>query len=195
MTKILHIDASSAVTTSSSRKLSAAIVTKLNVNGGSVTYRDLAADSLPVLKETDIGAFFTPKDDRTDEQKQQIELSDSLVAELKAHDTIVLGVPMYNFNLPASLKLYQDLVARVGETFVYAEDGPKGLLENKKIYFAVTTGGVPAGSPADFLTPSLKVFFGFLGISDQNFIIADGMSTAPEESMKTAFENIEKLAV
>ncbi len=193
MTKILHIDASSMTTSSNSRKLSAAIVKKLNVSNEPVTYRDLSTSALPVLTEQQIGSFYTPPADRSDEQKQAIILSDSLIGELRAHDTIVLGVPMYNFNVPASLKLYQDLIARVGETFVYTEQGPKGLLENKKIYIAVTTGGVPIGSDYDSLTPSLKTFFGFIGLTDLTFITAEGTNNDLDKALQTANENIKKL--
>ncbi|NRA87367.1 MAG: NAD(P)H-dependent oxidoreductase [Rhizobiales bacterium] len=193
MTKILHIDASSMTISSSSRKLSAAIVKKLNVAAEDVTYRDLSTSNLQVITEAQIGSFFTPAADRSEDQKQVIKLSDSLVEELRANDTIVLGVPMYNFNVPASLKLYQDLVARVGETFIYTEEGPKGLLEGKKIYVAVTTGGVPIGSPADSLTPSLKTFFGFIGITDITFINADGTSVDLDKALETAYAEIEKL--
>ena len=101
---------------------------------------------------------------------------------------------MYNFNIPGSLKLYQDLVARVGETFVYTETGPKGLIEGKKIYFALTTGGVPIGSEMDYVSPSLKSYFGFLGLTDQTIIGADGLAVDPEVKLATAFSEIENLA-
>ncbi|MCJ8322700.1 MAG: NAD(P)H-dependent oxidoreductase [Rhizobiales bacterium] len=191
MTKILHIDSSSNTTSSNSRKLSAAIVAKL---GGDVTYRDLATSNLSVISEAHIAAFYTPKDDRNDAQNILLAQSDELVKELFEHDVIVIGVPMYNFNIPGSLKLYQDLVARVGETFVYTETGPKGLIEGKKIYFALTTGGVPIGSEMDYVSPSLKSYFGFLGLTDQTIIGADGLAVDPEVKLATAFSEIENLA-
>lgn len=191
MTKILHIDSSSNTTTSNSRKLSAAIVAKL---GGATTYRDLSTSNLSVISEAHIAAYYTPKDDRSDAQNELLAQSDELVKELFEHDVIVFGVPMYNFNIPASLKLYQDLVARVGETFAYTENGPKGLITGKKVYFALTTGGVPIGSEMDFVSPSLKTFFGFLGLTDQTIIGADGLASDPEIKLETAINEIENLA-
>lgn len=192
MTKILHIDSSSSTTGSNSRKLSAAIVAKL---GGDVTYRDLATSGSTILTEQHIGAFYTPAEARSDAQNELLKESDALIKELKDHDVIVIGVPMYNFNIPASLKLYQDLIARVGETFIYTETGPKGLVEGKKIYFALTTGGVPIGSEADFVSPSLKSFFNLLGIDDQTFIGADGLAVEPEQKVQKALDEIANWAV
>jgi FMN-dependent NADH-azoreductase len=194
MTKILHIDTSSTHNGSTSRALSAAIVAKVGGGNAEVTTRDVS-QGLPVLTEAQIGAYYTPKADRTEEQKNLLTLSDELVAELKDADIIVLGVPMYNFNVPASLKIYQDLVARVGETFVYKETGPEGLLKGKKTYIAVTTGGVPIGSDYDHLTPSLKTFFGFIGLTDLTFIAADALAANAEESTAKANAEIAALEV
>lgn len=191
MTKILHIDSSLKGEASNSRKLSAAIVAKL---GGDVTYRDLVKSNLPLVDEATFGAYYTPADARTDEQKASLAFSDSLLAEIYAADVIVIGAPMYNFSVSALLKLYIDLIARVGETFQYTETGPKGLLEGKKIYFAVATGGTPVGSPVDQLTPTLKTVFGFLGIEDQTIIDAsEGMAVDPEATLAKAFAKIKNL--
>lgn len=191
MTKILHIDSSLKGEASNSRKLSAAIVAKL---GGDVTYRDLVKSNLPLVDEATFGAYYTPADARTDEQKASLAFSDSLLAEIYAADIIVIGAPMYNFSVSALLKLYIDLIARVGETFQYTETGPKGLLEGKKIYFAVATGGTPVGSPVDQLTPTLKTVFGFLGIEDQTIIDAsEGMAVDSEATLAKAFAKIKNL--
>jgi len=108
MNTILHIDASSRSGESVSRKLSQAIVKNLSTEGTKVQYRDVSAD-LPFVDEEMIGAYYTPKDERSDEQNQAIELSDKIVNELKASDAIVIGAPMYNFGPPASLKAWADL--------------------------------------------------------------------------------------
>ena len=192
MTKILHIDSSLKGEASNTRKLSAAIVAKL---GGDVTYRDLVKSNLSPIDEAIFGAYYTPADDRSAEQKASLAQSDELLAEIYAADVIVIGAPMYNFSISASLKLYLDLICRVGETFQYTETGPKGLLEGKKIYFAIATGGTPIGSPADQLVPTLKTIFGFLGIEDQTVIDAsNGMAVDPEATMAAAFAKIDALA-
>jgi len=175
MSKILHIDSSAAKSQSNSRTLSKAIVEQLNPK--SVTYRDVS-EGLPVLTEAHINASFTPEESRTQEQKQILSLSDQLVEEIFSHDIIVIGVPMYNFGMPASMKLYIDLIARAGLTFLYSESGEKGLVEDKKVYFALTSGGVPldSGLPIDHLTASLKTFFNFLGMSNQTIVSASGLA-------------------
>lgn len=160
---VLHVDASARYQDSSSRRLSADLVAKLDADH--VEHRDLAKP-LPVLDDTWVRATFTPPQDRTAEQTEALALSDNLVAELQAADTIVLGTPIYNFAGPAALKVWFDLIARAGVTFRYTENGPEGLLANKKVIVIVTSGGVSIGSPADFLTPHLKQFFGFLGLTD-----------------------------
>lgn len=193
MTNILHIDASSRGEISNSRKLSAAIVAKI---GGDVTYRDMVAQEFAPINDAQVTAYYTMPNDRTNEQKQILLQSDELIAEVKAADVIVVGVPMYNFSVPAAYKLYIDLICRVGETFIYSETGPKGLLEGKKIYFAVTSGGTPIGADADHLVPLLKTVYGFIGITDQTFITAGGgMNIDPEEIMNKAMAEIDALNV
>jgi len=193
MNKILHIDSSAALTSSSSRKLSQAIVDQFKAE--SVTYNDISA-GLPVLSEAHIQAGFTPEETRTDEQKTILALSDTLVDQLVEHDVIVVGVPMYNFGIPASLKLYIDLVARAGRTFMYTDTGPKGLLEGKKVYFALTSGGVPlnVGLPVDHMTGQLKTFFDFIGVTEQEFITASGLADDAEKGMNGALESVLKIA-
>jgi FMN-dependent NADH-azoreductase len=100
-------------------------------------------------------------------------LSDKIVSELKYNDVLVIGVPIYNFSMPASLKAWADLAARLGETFRYTETGPVGLLENKKAYVVIASGGTIVDSEIDILTPWLRHFLGFIGIKDVTIIGAD----------------------
>ncbi len=193
MNTILHIDASSRSGESVSRKLSQAIVKNLSTEGTKVQYRDVSAD-LPFVDEEMIGAYYTPKDERSDEQNQAIELSDKIVNELKASDAIVIGAPMYNFGPPASLKAWADLAARVGETFMYTENGPVGLLENKKAYIAIATGGAGVNSPVDFLTPWLTQFLGFLGVTQVEVIEAEALNRKGPEAVQEAMSRIEELS-
>lgn len=191
MTKILHIDASGRKEGSTSRALGQKLVEKL---GGGATHRDIS-QGMSFVDDTTIGAYFTPAEQRNDAQKQAIALSEELVQELFDHDTYVIGIPMYNFTIPASFKAWADLVARAGLTFKYGDDGaPIGLLKNKKAYVVIATGGVPVGSDMDFLKPWLTFFLGFIGITDIEFITADGTMSRIDEVMNKAHAQIDALA-
>lgn len=192
MKNILHIDASSRSNDSVSRKLSHAIIDKLSDDQSKTLYRDVSS-GLPFVDETMINAYYTPKDQRTAEQNQAIALSDQIVNELSQSDIIVLGTPMYNFGPPASLKAWADLAARVGETFKYTENGPVGLLEGKKAYIAVATGGAAIDSPVDFLTPWLRLFFGFIGIDDVEVIKAEALNKAGQDAIDNSILEIGEL--
>ena len=169
---VLHIDSSPRLSGSISRDLTADIVARLT--GAHIITRDLTDTPVPQITEDWIGASFTPADDRSDAQKDTLALSEELVEELIAADTIVIGVPMYNFSVPAALKAWIDHVARPGRTFNYTADGPVGLLQGKRAIIAMATGGVPHGSDVDFATPYLKFFLGFIGITDVTVVAADG---------------------
>ena len=168
---VLHINASARHQDSVSRKLSAQIVQHLNP--AETAERDLA-NGAPLLDEIWTQATFTPPNDRTDIQAQALAYSDTLVAELLAADTIVIGSAMYNFNIPASFKAWIDQVMRAGVTFAYTENGPKGMLEGKKVIIALASGGTAIGSELDFATPYLKFAFGFMGITDVTVLDSDG---------------------
>lgn len=169
MTHILHIDASANLTTSVSRAASAKVV---EAQGGTRTYRDLAADPLPQIDEAWADARLTDPATRSAEDAERLALSDTLIAELQAADTIVIGAPLYNFGAPASLKAWMDLVARPGVTFRYTANGPEGLLKGKKAIVTVASGGVPVGSDVDFLSSHLRFFLGFIGITEVEILPA-----------------------
>ena len=173
--KILHIDASARKDDSVTRKLSAQLVKRLAGDYDQVTYRDLS-EGLPFVDETKIEAYFTAAEARTDEHREAIVLSDSIVSELKSSDVLVIGVPIYNFSMPASFKAWADLAARVGETFRYTETGPVGLLEYKKAFVVIASGGTKVDSQIDFLTPWLRQYLGFIGIKDVTVISADALN-------------------
>ncbi|HEV2596843.1 FMN-dependent NADH-azoreductase [Sphingopyxis sp.] len=175
MSHILRIDSSARHTGSTSRQLTDQLVTRLVEQGygASVTRRDLADTPPALLTENWVGANFTDDADRSDDQKAALAASDEMIAELEAADTIVIGVPIYNFSIPASLKAWIDLIARARRTFRYTEAGPEGLLKGKKAYLVVTSGGVPVGSDYDFATGYLRHVLGFVGITDVHIIAAD----------------------
>lgn len=187
---ILHIDSSARTQGSVSRDLSAQVVKRLE---GDVIRRDVST-GLPVISEAWVGANFTPAADRTDAQREVLTQSDALVAELEQADTVVIGTPIYNFAVPASLKLWIDLVARAGRTFKYTENGPVGLLEGKKAIIVVASGGTQAGSEIDFATGYLRHVLGFIGIKDVTFIEADALGRGAEEKLASAKSQIDTLA-
>lgn len=163
---LLHIDASARTDGSVTRQLSSKIVAKL---GGDVIRRDLGTP-LPLLNNDWLTANWTPEADRDALQNDTLALSDVLISELKAADTIVIGTPIYNFSIPAVLKAWIDLVARAGVTFRYSEQGPVGLLDGKRAVIAVASGGTPVGSEIDYATGYLTHVLGFLGITDVQIV-------------------------
>lgn len=194
MTKtILKINASARITDSASRPLVDRAVAKLSGADTKVIERDLAT-ALPAVSEDWLNANWTPAESRTGEQTTALELSDSLIRELKEADTIVLGLPMYNFGVPASFKAWVDLIARNGETFAYGENGPEGLLKDKRAVVIVATGGVPIGTPVDHSTPYVTTVLGFIGITDVTFIDAATLVANSDTVVPKAQAAIDALA-
>ena len=197
MTNILHITASiRSEDESVSRGLGSKLVQRLaDQSGATVIRRDLAANDMPPVTIERHSAHLTPKDERTAKQAELASTADELIAELQAADTVVISSPIYNFSMPATLKNWADLVARAGTTFQYTETGPQGLLTGKKAYIAIASGGTPVGSEIDFMSPWLKFFLGFLGITDVEVVAADGiMGEGGEEKIAAAHAEVERLA-
>ena len=192
--KILHVDASARQAGSVSRELSQHLVDALSETETQVTKRDIGLTPLPLISETWVGANFTPEENRTDSQKQVLELSDTLIAELEAADTLVLGVPIYNFGVPAAFKAWVDLIARARKTFKYTESGPVGLLEGKKAYVVIASGGTQSGSEIDFATPYVRHVLGFVGIHDVTIIAADQLMSTGDEKLTAARDQIAAVA-
>ncbi|MFT3688024.1 FMN-dependent NADH-azoreductase [Paenirhodobacter sp.] len=189
MTKILRLDTSIKGTQSVSLKLAEKITAKL---GGDVTVRDCTA--LPAIDGAWIGAAYTPAETRTADQKALLALSDDLIAELKAVDTVVIGCGVYNFGVTGPLKHWIDMVCRVGETFKYTETGPVGLAGDKRVIAAYASGGVPMGSAYDFATPYLKQVLGFIGITRVEIVAAQGVNLDEAAAFARADEQIAALA-
>ncbi|MEM1053667.1 MAG: NAD(P)H-dependent oxidoreductase [Pseudomonadota bacterium] len=176
MSNILHITASIRGDESTSNALGKALVTGLSAkSGASVTHRDLAANDIPYQSWDRFNAGLTAAGERTSKQAELAAIADTLIAELRSAETIVISSPIYNFGVPASLKAWADLVARAGTTFQYTSNGPQGLLEGKKAYITIASGGTPVGADFDFMSPWLKFFLSFLGIHDVEVIAADGI--------------------
>jgi FMN-dependent NADH-azoreductase len=159
-----------------------------------VTVRDLRAAPHPALDEAALGALFTPAEQRTPEQAARVALDDALIAEIQAADVVVLGVPMINFGIPASLKNWIDAISRAKVTFQYTAQGPEGLLKGKKVYAVMARGGKYRGSPADSQVPYLRQVLGFLGMTDVEFIYAEGLAMGPDAEAAALSEAREKIA-
>jgi FMN-dependent NADH-azoreductase len=192
--RILHLSASAKQQSSISRELAADLLDALEQCHGrvDVVHRDLSA-GLPLIDADWVAANYTPAEDRTAAQRDRLALSDELVAELDAADVLVIGAPIYNFSVPAPLKAWIDLVARVQLTFKYTENGPKGLLEDRKTYVISPSGGVPVGSPVDFATPYLRHVLSFIGITDVEIIGAQGADRGNDQAMDDARARIAEL--
>ena len=191
---VLEISAGARSEGSISRLLTADLISALDSRYGEtqVARRDLA-DGLPFIDEAWVAANFTPEEDRSGQHRQSLAFSDTLVAELAAADVLVIGAPIYNFSLPATLKAWIDMIARARLTFQYTENGPEGLLKNKKAYVVVPSGGVPIGSPMDFATPYLRHALSFVGITDVEFIGAQGADRGNDDALDNARVRIAEL--
>jgi FMN-dependent NADH-azoreductase len=180
MATLLKFDSSPMGERSISRKLTEKFAKSwLHAHpGGKVIERDLTTLNLPVVNGFWVGAAYTPEEARTPEQSAALATSDSLIADLQHADEYVFGVPMHNFGIPSTLKLWIDQIARAGKTFSYGADGPKGLLTGKKATLLLASGGVYSQGTAmasfDFVAPYLRAVFGFLGITDVTIIAAGG---------------------
>lgn len=163
-----------------------------------VVRRDLGLTPPPHLDGATIGAFYTQPEDANEATQAQLALSDEMVSELEAANVIVIAAPMHNFGLASGLKSWIDHVARVGRTFAYTEDGPKGLLADKKVFVLGARGGdYSESSPAhgmDFVTPYLKTVLGFIGLTDVTFINAEGVASGGD-GVALAHEEVKSAAL
>ncbi|MEL6997732.1 MAG: NAD(P)H-dependent oxidoreductase [Pseudomonadota bacterium] len=191
MTQVLRVDGSMRSAGSTTRTLTDRVIDKLAP--AHVVTRDLA-DGIPFVSEDWINANFTDPAERTDAQRATLALSDSLVAELRAADVLVIGMPIYNFGIPAALKAWIDMIARARETFKYTETGPVGLLDGKRAIIVAASGGTEVDSGIDFATPYLRHALGFVGIDDVTVVSADRQMVDADAALKNAEAGIDGLA-
>ena len=179
---ILQINSSVRADASHSSRLANELVQRLLAvtPAASLSVRDLGRTPQPMLDEAALQALFTPAEQRTAGQAARVAQDDALIAEIQAADTLVLAAPMYNFAIPVQLKNWIDAISRAQVTFRYTANGPEGLLTGKKAYVVLTRGGVHRNMPSDTQTPYLQTFLGFLGISDVEFIYAEGLAMGPD---------------
>ena len=181
MTTLLQINAS--ISNGQSSQLGRQFVEAFRRSNPATTLvvRDVAAaEPVPHLDGERFGAFITKAEERSAAQHTVVAYSDTLIKELQQADVIVLGLPMYNFGVPSQLKAYFDHIARAGVTFKYTDKGPVGLLTGKKAYVFAARGGVYAGTPLDTQTGYVRDFLRFIGISDVNFVYAEGLALSPQ---------------
>jgi FMN-dependent NADH-azoreductase len=198
MHTILQINSSLFGDAGQSSKLAADFVAALAAStGGRLVVRDLAQNPAPHLTAERFTAFCTPAAERTLDQQRHVAESDALIDELRVADTVVLGLPMYNFGVPSTLKAYFDHLARAGVTFRYTAQGPVGLLTGKRVYVFATRGGRHAGTATDMQSAFVRQFLGFIGLHDVEFIYAEGLALGPEQreqALAAATARIEQLA-
>ena len=195
---ILRLDASMRKTGSYSRDLSDKLIKHLtdeqltSEKNSNVTIRDLA-EGMPLIDENWIEANFTDVDERTPEQNKCLVTSDILVDELNNADLIVIGLPIYNFGVPAAFKAWIDQVVRSKLTFRYSDTGPIGLLNNKKAYILIVSGGTKLGAELDFISDYLRHVLSFIGITDVSFIDSSGLGRDASQTLAHAHKLIERI--
>ncbi|EPJ97312.1 MULTISPECIES: FMN-dependent NADH-azoreductase [Pseudomonas] len=189
--KLLHIDSSILGDNSASRQLSREVVDawKAAEPGITVTYRDLAADAISHFSAQTLIAAGTSAELRDAAQQHEAELSATTMAEFQAADAVVIAAPMYNFSVPTQLKAWIDRIAVAGQTFRYTEAGPEGLCGGKKLVIVSTAGGLHAGQPSGVGHEDyLKLLFGFIGITDIEFVRAEGLAYGDDMRTKAMSE-------
>lgn len=156
--------------------------------------RDLAANPVPVLDMDVATALRGSADELSDEHKAILDLSNQMIEELKTADQVIIGAPMYNFMVPTQLKNWFDLIARAGVTFSYTENGPIGLIENKKVIIVTTRGGLHKDSPRNSIESYLTTMLGFIGITDVEFVYAEALSMGDEPAAAARDQAREQLS-
>jgi FMN-dependent NADH-azoreductase len=198
MKKILHIISSPRGDASFSIKLGNAIVEKIQAAypGSTVTENNLVKNQFPHLEEAHLTSFFTPAESRTPENLEAIKHSDEAIKAITDADIIVIGAPLYNFSIHSTLKAWIDHIVRAGVTFKYGANGPEGLINGKKVYIAISSGGVYSEGPRqplDFIAPYLKTILGFLGLTDISIVRAEGlaMPDLKDSALETGINSIQ----
>jgi FMN-dependent NADH-azoreductase len=196
--KILQVNASVRGPASHSSRLADAIVQRLCDADPRATLavRDLGRQPHPALDAAALEALSTAPSSRTPEQSARIAQDDALIAEVQAADVIVLGVPMYNFGVPSGLKSWIDAVTRARVTFRYTETGSEGLLAGRKVYVALARGGRYRNTPGDHQVAYLRTILAFLGLTDVDFVYAEGLALGAEaerQGLASAYDQIDRL--
>lgn len=195
MQNVLIINSSISGEASQSKALTAFAKQIFEEKGGvKIVERDLASETLDHLSMAEMATWRAEENSLNETQKELRGISDQLIAELDASDTLIIGVPMYNFGIPSNLKAYIDRICRAGVTFKYSENGPVGLLSAKKIIIVATRGGMYQGTPKDTQTTYIKDVFAFIGQTDVEFVYAEGLAmSTPNDAIESAKQTIKSL--
>tara|TARA_R110000868_G_scaffold145327_12_gene365494 strand:- start:437 stop:1102 length:666 start_codon:yes stop_codon:yes gene_type:complete len=198
MKNILVVNSSLSGENGNSNKLTSKLVARLKVehNNINVVERNLTTMNLPHLSMEEMVAWGTESGSRTSAQAALANFSETLIAELQDADTLIIGMPMYNFGVPSTFKAWIDRVARAGITFKYTETGPQGLLTNKKVYVLAARGGKYAGTAKDSQSQYLKDVLAFIGLSDVEFVYVEGLAMgvdSAESAWSFAEQELERL--
>jgi len=199
MSTLLQINASLFSNNGQSSRLADKFVAAWQAQNpdGQVVVRDLATDPVPHLDGERFLSFLAKPEERSAQQQAVVDFSDTLIAQIKDADAIVIGLPMYNFGIPSTLKAYFDHIARAGVSFRYTENGPVGLLGGKKVYIFAARGGLYAGTAKDSQTTYVRDFLNFIGLSDVEFVYAEGLNMGEERknaALDSAQQQLERLA-
>ncbi|SEL12719.1 FMN-dependent NADH-azoreductase [Colwellia chukchiensis] len=197
MSNILVVKSSLNGEQSQSNQLTQRLVEQLAATDNvKLVARDLAQDSLAHLTQAEMATWMIAPNERNAEQTKLANISDNLIEEVKASDTFIIAMPMYNFGIPSTVKAWVDRVARAGVTFNYTENGPVGLLNEKKVIVVAARGGMYAGTEKDSQTQYLTDLFNLVGIEDIRFIYAEGLNMpGSEERILAAQKQIDNLAI
>jgi len=200
MSQILLITTSTRGSDSYSTQVAQALVAKLQADkpGTTLVTRDFAAAPLPHVGEDFVAGRMLPAEQRSAAQAAAMVLSDELIDELLASHTLVIASPMYNFGVPSTLKAWIDHIARAGKTFAYGANGPSGLVAGKKVYLTAARGGLYSEGQQfaayNFQDPYLKAVLGFLGMTDVETIVVEGIAYGPEATEKAVTGALGKVA-
>ncbi len=187
---VLRIESSIKPQGAVSTKLMDEIIEKL----GDTTVTTRNVSTTPAIDANWLGAVFAPSDARDEAQQEIAAYSDSLINEIQANDVLVIGVPVYNFNIPARLKNWIDQIARAGVTFQYTETGPQGLIQGKRAILAFSSDGTAAGSDIDFAERYMRHILGFIGITDVTSVTAQQIAFDADAAWDAARKQIAELA-
>ncbi|GGD54635.1 FMN-dependent NADH-azoreductase [Lacimicrobium alkaliphilum] len=194
MKNVLIINSSLNGSAGNSNQLTASFVSQLQQQAEvKLTQRDLYDANLPHLSSEEMQAWMTDKSERSEEQQQLAAVSDQLIEEIQQSDIVVIGMPMYNFGVPSVFKAWIDRIARAGITFRYTENGPQGLIEGKKVYVLAARGGLYVGTEKDSQSQYLKDVLSFIGMSDIEFVYAEGLAMGEESAQQSFVQANDKI--
>lgn len=188
-TNILYISSSTRGADSVTDQLAEELLERLTDDQTVVVRRPLGGD-IPLLSPAMTSELTLPADERSENAAADLATADALIGELADADVVVIGAPIYNFGVPASLKAWADLVARAGTTFTYGETGPVGLLDDRPTYIVSASGGTEIGSDIDYGTRWLHHFLGFIGLHDVTVVAANQLAIDAESGLAAARSRI-----